>query len=69
MLALRQTRVTYWLTPARRVTLLTVFPKTRSAETAEVARALHAQKIREAEHGTAAADRCAGHERVATMTR
>lgn len=32
---------------------LTVFPKTRSAETAEVARALHAQKICEAEHGTA----------------
>jgi phage-related protein len=48
-----QTRVTYWLAPGRRVILLTVFPKTRSAETAEVARALHAQKICEAEHGTA----------------
>jgi len=49
----QQTRVTYWLAPGRRVVLLTVFPKTRSAETAEVARALHAQKICEAEHGTA----------------
>ena len=49
----QQTRVTYWLAPGRRVILLTVFPKTRSAETAEVARALHAQKICEAEHGTA----------------
>jgi hypothetical protein len=35
------------------VILLTVFPKTRSAETAGVARALHAQKICEAEHGPA----------------
>ena len=33
--------------------LLTVFRKTRSAETAEVARALQAQKICEAEHGLA----------------
>jgi phage-related protein len=49
----QQTRVTYWLAPGRRVVLLTVFPKTRSAETAEVARALQAQKICEAEHGTA----------------
>jgi hypothetical protein len=49
----QQTRVTYWLAPGRRVILLTVFPKTRSAETAEVARALHAQKVCEAEHGTA----------------
>ena len=49
----QQTRVTYWLAPGRRLVLLTVFPKARSAETAEVARALHAQKICEAEHGTA----------------
>jgi hypothetical protein len=35
------------------VILLTVFRKTRSAETAEVARALQAQKICEAEHGLA----------------
>ena len=33
--------------------LLTVFGKTRNAETAEVARALQAQKICEAEHGPA----------------
>jgi hypothetical protein len=43
----------YPAAPGRREILLTVFPKTRSAETAEVARALHAQKICEAEHGTA----------------
>ena len=49
----QQTRVTYWLAPRRRVILLTVFRKTRSAETAEVARALHAQKICETEYGTA----------------
>lgn len=40
----QQTRVTYWLAPCRRVILLTVFRKTRSAETAEVSRALLAQK-------------------------
>jgi hypothetical protein len=49
----QQTRVTYWLAPGHRVILLTVFRKTRSAETAEVARALQAQKICEAEHGPA----------------
>ncbi len=31
----QQTRVTYWLAPRRRVVLLTVFRKTRSAETAK----------------------------------
>jgi len=46
----RQPRVTYWLAPRRRVILLTVFAKTRQAETSEVARALQAQKICEAEH-------------------
>jgi hypothetical protein len=35
------------------VILLTVFRKTRSAEKAEVARALHAQKVCETEHGIA----------------
>jgi ribosome-binding protein aMBF1 (putative translation factor) len=35
------------------VILLTVFHKTRSAETAEVARALEIQKLCEAEHGIA----------------
>jgi len=45
--------VTYWLAPGRRVILLTVFRKTRSAEAGEVARALQAQKTCEAEHGQA----------------
>jgi hypothetical protein len=36
----QQTRVTYWLAPGRRVILLTVFRKSRSAETAEVTCAL-----------------------------
>jgi hypothetical protein len=49
----QQTRVTYWLAPGRRVILLTVFRKTRSAQTAEVARALHAQKICEVGHAIA----------------
>ena len=49
----QQTRVTYWLAPGHRVILLTVFRKTRSAETAEVARALHAQMICEARHSRA----------------
>ena len=35
----QQARVNYWLAPGRRVILLTVFRKTRNAETAEVARA------------------------------
>jgi hypothetical protein len=35
------------------VILLTVFSKTRSAQTAEVARALYAQKICETEHAIA----------------
>ena len=49
----QQTRVTYWLAPGRQVNLLTVFRKTRSAETAEVARALHAQSICEVEYSRA----------------
>jgi hypothetical protein len=49
----KQTRVTYWLAPQRRVILLTVFRKTRSAETAEVAGALRAQEICESAHGIA----------------
>ena len=49
----QQTRVIYWLAPGRRVILLTVFHKTRSAETAEVARALHAQETCESKHGPA----------------
>jgi hypothetical protein len=49
----QQTRVTYWLAPGRRIVLLTVFGKTRRAETAEVERAIHAQKTCEAEHDIA----------------
>jgi hypothetical protein len=49
----QQPRITYWLAPGRRIILLTVFRKTRSAEAAEVARALQAQKTCAAEHGPA----------------
>jgi len=49
----RQTRVTYWLAPGRRVILLTVFHKTRNAETAEVTRALRAQMTCETQHSQA----------------
>jgi phage-related protein len=49
----QQTRVTYWLAPAHRVVLLTVFRKTRSAETAEVERAVRAQQACEATHDVA----------------
>lgn len=45
--------MTYRPAPGGRVILLTVFRKTRGAETAEVARALHAQKVCETEHGRA----------------
>ena len=41
----RQPRITYWLAPGRRIILLTVFRKTRSAEAAEVTRALQAQRF------------------------
>ncbi|MEU9079373.1 type II toxin-antitoxin system RelE/ParE family toxin [Kitasatospora sp. NPDC048538] len=44
------TRITYWLAPGRRIILLTVFTKRRMRETAEVTRALWAQKICESEH-------------------
>ena len=49
----QQTRVTYWLAPNRRVILLTVFHKSQRTETAEVDRALRAQKTCEASHGVA----------------
>lgn len=49
----QQTRVTYWLAPGRRVILLTVFRKTRGAQTDEVARAQHAQMTCETGHGRA----------------
>jgi hypothetical protein len=49
----QQTTVTYWLAPQRRIVLLTVFHKTRRAETREVERAIQAQKTCEAEHDIA----------------
>ena len=49
----QQTRVTYWLAPGRRVILLTVFRKTRTAQTAQIARALQAQRTCESTHGIA----------------
>jgi hypothetical protein len=49
----QQTRVSYWLAPGRRVILVTVFCKTRSAEIAEVARALGAKEICGSAHGIA----------------
>ena len=49
----QQTRMTYWLAPGRGGILLTVFPRTRRAEIAEVARAVQVQKICEAEHSAA----------------
>src|SRR5260370_40757555 len=49
----QQPCITYWLAPGRRIILLTVFRKTKSAEVTEVARALQAQKTCEAEHGPA----------------
>ncbi|MGQ0846891.1 MAG: type II toxin-antitoxin system RelE/ParE family toxin [Sporichthyaceae bacterium] len=52
----RQTRVTYWLAPQRRIVLLTVFAKTRGAETAEVQRAHKAQKNCEERHRIAHED-------------
>ena len=49
----QQTRVTYWLAPDRRVILLTVFRKTRSAESIEVQRAVAAQRTCETTHDLA----------------
>lgn len=49
----QQTRVTYWLASSRRVVLLTVFHKTRRAETAEVERAMKAQGTCETRQGLA----------------
>jgi hypothetical protein len=49
----QQTRVTYWLAPGRRLVLLTVFGKTRNAETREVERAMRAERICESTHSSA----------------
>lgn len=47
-------RITYWLTPDRRIVLLTVFRKTRQRQSAEVERAHQAQKEYQAHHSPAA---------------
>jgi phage-related protein len=52
----QQTRVAYWLEPGLGVILLTVFRKTRDAETAEVARALALR--RSAKPNTARRTKC-----------
>src|ERR1700691_868497 len=52
----QQTRVSYWLAPGRRVILLTVFRKTRSAEIAEVAR--RCERKRSVRARTASRTRC-----------
>lgn len=46
-------RVTYWVAPAKRVVLLTVFRKTRMREDTEVKRARQAKLVCEAEHAEA----------------
>ncbi|MCM2575915.1 type II toxin-antitoxin system RelE/ParE family toxin [Streptomyces meridianus] len=45
-------RVTYWIAPGRRIITLTVFPKTRMREFAEVDRARRALKQCQAEEHT-----------------
>ncbi|WP_328695897.1 type II toxin-antitoxin system RelE/ParE family toxin [Streptomyces sp. NBC_00342] len=49
-------RITYWLAPARRIVLLTVFRKTKQREAAEIERAQLAQKVCESDHGPARHD-------------
>lgn len=46
----RQVRISYWLAPAHRVVLLTVFAKTRAREWAEVERARRAQVLCQQRH-------------------
>lgn len=46
-------RVSYWIAPHRRIVMLTVFPKTRMREFAEVERARQALKRCQAEGHTA----------------
>lgn len=46
-------RITYWLTPDRRIVLLTVFRKTRQRQSTEVERAHQALKQCQADHGPA----------------
>jgi hypothetical protein len=46
-------RVSYWIAPARRIIMLTVFHKTKSRETSEVARAKRAMIACQAQGHTA----------------
>jgi phage-related protein len=46
-------RISYWLAPHRRIVLLTVFRKTRNRETAQVDRAITAQRVCEDQHQAA----------------
>jgi phage-related protein len=46
-------RISYWLAPDRRIVLLTVFRKTRDRETAQVDRAMAAQRVCEDQHQAA----------------
>lgn len=46
-------RISYWLAPQRRIVLLTVFRKTRGRETAQVERAVDAQRVCEDQHQAA----------------
>ncbi|MFE7614413.1 type II toxin-antitoxin system RelE/ParE family toxin [Streptomyces sp. NPDC057496] len=43
-------RVTYWITPARTIVLLTVFRKTRQHEQGQIDRAVRARKVCESTH-------------------
>jgi len=48
-----QQRISYWIAPGRRIIMLTVFHKTKSRETAEVARAKKAMIVCQDEKHTA----------------
>ncbi|MFF8615272.1 hypothetical protein [Streptomyces sp. NPDC015350] len=42
--------MTYWITPARTIVLLTVFRRTRQHEQGQIDRAVRAQKVCESTH-------------------
>ncbi|MDF9814950.1 DNA-binding protein [Streptomyces sp. SPB162] len=43
-------RITYWITPDRKIVLLTVFRKTKQHDPAQIDRAVRAQKVCDSEH-------------------
>lgn len=47
------TRITYWITPDRRIVFLTCFRKTRQHEERQIDRAILVRKACESEHGPA----------------